>query len=89
MLVVVNLSAISNEERPAPVQATKEIEERYPDIARVGGFLSMLEYARELARQRQQGRLVATMATPPPPQPQHVARSQLFQGASSPGNLYT
>jgi len=51
-------------------------------------FLSMQEYAREVARQGQQERGVATTAVPPPPQPQRIARSHLFQGASSPGNLY-
>jgi len=51
-------------------------------------FLSMREYAREVARQEQHGRGVATTAAPQPPQPQHVARSQLFQRASSSGNLY-
>jgi len=43
----------------------------------------MREYAREVARQGQQGRGVATTAAPQPPQLQHVARSQLFQRASA------
>jgi len=42
-------------------------------------LLSMWESAREVARQRQQGGRVATTAAPQPPQPQHIARSQLFQ----------
>jgi hypothetical protein len=43
----------------------------------------MREYAREVPRQGQQGGGVATTAAPQPPQPQHVARSQLFQRASA------
>jgi len=43
----------------------------------------MQEYAHEVARQGQQGGRVATTAAPHPPQPQHVARSRLFQRASA------
>jgi len=43
----------------------------------------MREYAREVSRQGQQGGGVANTAAPQPPQPQHVARSQLFQRASA------
>jgi hypothetical protein len=45
----------------------------------------MREYAREVARlgHRQQGGRVGTTAAPLPAQPQHVARSQLFQRASA------
>jgi len=46
-------------------------------------FLSMWEYAQDVARQGQQGEGVATTAAPQPPQPQRVARSQLFQRASA------
>jgi len=46
-------------------------------------ILSMREYAREAARQGQQGGGVATTAAPQPPQLQHVGRSQLFQRASA------
>jgi len=46
-------------------------------------FLSMREYAWEVAPQGQQGGGVATTAAPQPPQPQQVARSQLFQRASA------
>jgi len=48
-----------------------------------GRFLSMREYTREAARHGQQGGGVATTAAPQPPQPQHIARSQLFQRASA------
>ena len=43
----------------------------------------MREYAREVARQGQQGGEAATTAAPQPPQPQHVTRSQLVQRASA------
>jgi len=43
----------------------------------------MWEYAWEVARQGQLGGGVASTAAPQPPQPQHVARSQLFQMASA------
>ena len=46
-------------------------------------FFSMWEYAWEVARQGQQRMGVATTVAPQPPQPQHVARSQLFQRASA------
>jgi len=46
-------------------------------------FVSMQQYAREVARQGQQGGGVATTAAPQPPQPQYVARSQLFQMADA------
>jgi len=42
----------------------------------------MREYAREVAWQGQQRAGVATTAAPQSPQPQHGARSQLFQRAS-------
>jgi hypothetical protein len=46
-------------------------------------FVPMREYAREVGRQGQQGRGVATTAAPQPPRPQHIASSQLFQRASA------
>jgi len=48
-----------------------------------GRFCSMREYAREVARQGQQGGRVATTAAPQPAQLQHVARFLLFQSASA------
>jgi len=43
----------------------------------------MREYAREVAQQGQPGGGVTTTAATQPSQPQHIARSQLFQRASA------
>jgi hypothetical protein len=51
-------------------------------------FLSMREYTWEVARQGQQGGGVATTATPPLPQSEHVATSQLFQRACAQGTAF-
>jgi len=50
--------------------------------------LSMCKHTSAIALQWLQGGGVAIPQPPQLPQPQHITRSQLFQGASSPWNLY-
>jgi len=51
-------------------------------------FLLIQKYMQEVAQQEQQRPAVATTAALLPPQPQRVARSQLFQRDSSQGKIY-
>ena len=51
-------------------------------------FSFMPEYIPEVAQHSQQRGGVATTAAPQPHQPQHIARSQLFQRASAQGTAF-